>query len=138
MWPDASRVTPRTAKARVCGPSQRARLGRSPGAPAFEALDAAAAADGSLLAGVGGMALRADLDLDRGPRRARLERRAAVGAADGRSRQLWMDSGFLRFLSLRGERWLVVVVFCGFGLAERLGVLGGGLRLVLGLRRSGE
>src|SRR5256885_5711855 len=97
MWPDASRVTPRTAKARVCGPSQRARLGRSPGAPAFEALDAAAAADGSLLAGVRGMALRADLDLNRGPRRARLERRAAVGAADGRSRQLWMDSGFHRF-----------------------------------------
>src|SRR5437588_638089 len=39
-------------------------------------------------------ALAVERDLARGPCRARLERRAAVGTADGGSGQLWMDSVF--------------------------------------------
>src|ERR1700757_1594306 len=93
------------AKRLIGGPPSRAvarylDLGRGPCAPALEALDAAAAADRSLPTRIGGMALRADLHLERRARRARLQRRAAVCAADGRGRQLWMESGLHCFLSL--------------------------------------
>src|SRR5437764_10380601 len=99
----------RKEKARRSGPSCGAWLalrGRSC-APAFEALDPAAAIDGSFPAGVGGMALRADLDLDRGRCRSCLEGRSAVGAADRSGRQLRMDVSFHRSF-LRCE-WQVVL-----------------------------
>src|SRR5262249_30390904 len=57
----------------------------------LEALDAAAAADGALLTGVGRVALRANLDLDRRARRAGLEGSPAVRARHCARSQLRMN-----------------------------------------------
>ena len=60
-------------------------------ATALEALDAAAALGPALCAGVGGMTVRAHVDDNLVPRRARDEAPPARGAADSRERELRMD-----------------------------------------------
>ena len=63
--------------------------------PALEALDAAAGVHQLLLARVERVAVRADLDVELGLRRARLER-VPAGARDGREDVLGMDAGLHR------------------------------------------
>jgi hypothetical protein len=68
---------------------------------AIETLDSASSIDQPLRAGIEGMAVRADFDLQLVDRRARLER-VAAGASNYASMVFGMDSGFHWLPSLGG------------------------------------